>query len=165
MAPVDTDILQWQTNEIIQCLLNDDYAESRCMLDASLETDSVSAASHDDFDPVLIADKLRSVADSMNENAEFKAALTDLKKAVAQEAIDAAFSQSMEAICQTHVAQRAEVAPEMQLIRATVAFGLYVKNASPELKNKIQGAMNSFLNRRVGPWLSQQGGWEKVISD
>lgn len=163
MAPVDPLVLEWQTHLIIKCLLEDDYAESRCLLDSNLETDSVSAASHDDFDAVLIADKLRSVADSMNDDPRFKAALTDLKKAVAEEAIDTAFSQSVEAICQTHVAQRAEVAPEMQLISATVAFGLYVKKACPELKNKVQGAMSAFLNRRVGPWVTQQGGWDKVI--
>lgn len=41
--------------------------------------------SDDNFDPVLIADKLRSVADTLNEDPRFKAALSDLKKAAAQE--------------------------------------------------------------------------------
>lgn len=39
----------------------------------------------DDFDPVVIADKLRSVADALNDDPRFKAALTDLKKAAAEE--------------------------------------------------------------------------------
>lgn len=39
----------------------------------------------DNFDPVLIADKLRSVADALNEDMIFKSVLTDMKKAAAQE--------------------------------------------------------------------------------
>lgn len=73
--------------------------------------------------------------------------------------VDAAFIQGVEALCKNPVSQRAEVAPEMQLIKASVAFGLYVKKSSPELKNKVQSAMTAFLTRRVGPWVAQQGGW------
>lgn len=39
----------------------------------------------DSFDPVAIAEKLRSVADALNDDIVFKAALNDLKKAAAQE--------------------------------------------------------------------------------
>ncbi len=39
----------------------------------------------EDFDPVEIADKLRSVADALNDDVNFRAALTDLKKAAAKE--------------------------------------------------------------------------------
>ena len=39
----------------------------------------------DGFDPVLIADKLRTVADALNEDVKFKAVLTNLKQAAAQE--------------------------------------------------------------------------------
>lgn len=60
---------------------------------------------------------------------------------------------------QSQVCEKAEVALEVQLIKASVAFGLYVWKSSPELKNKVQSAMNAFLNRRVGPWVTQQGGW------
>lgn len=49
--------------------------------------------SEDTFDPVIIADKLRTVADSLNADAQFKAALGDLKQAVAQEV------QSVKIIC------------------------------------------------------------------
>lgn len=46
----------------------------------------VTAGSADDsFDPVLIADKLKSVADALNDDPRFKAVLTDLKKAAAEE--------------------------------------------------------------------------------
>lgn len=46
----------------------------------------VTAGSADgNFDPVLIADKLRSVADALNDDPRFKTALTDLKKAAAEE--------------------------------------------------------------------------------
>lgn len=39
----------------------------------------------DNFDPVQIADKLKSVADGLYNDVTFKAALNDLKKAAAQE--------------------------------------------------------------------------------
>lgn len=45
----------------------------------------LSFVSEDDFDPVVIADKLRSVADALNDDPRFRAALADVKKAAAQE--------------------------------------------------------------------------------
>lgn len=39
----------------------------------------------DGFDPVLIADKLKAVADGLVDDVTFRATLNDLKKAVAQE--------------------------------------------------------------------------------
>lgn len=75
------------------------------------------------------------------------------------QAVEAAFSRSVEHLCQSHAAQMAEVAPEMQLIRASVAFGLFVKHSCPELKSKVQEAMTSFLNSRVESWVAQKGGW------
>lgn len=39
----------------------------------------------DNFDPVVIADKLKSVADALNDDIIFKAALNDLKNVAAQE--------------------------------------------------------------------------------
>lgn len=167
MAPSEAHV-EWQTCEIIRCLFEDDDVKSRTLygfserdsgLEGSIESDSAVA---DDFDPVLIADKLRSVADSLNDDVRFKAALTGLKKAAAQEAVNAAFDLGVLTLCETNVSQGAEVTSEIQLIRASVAFGLYVKKSSPELKNKVQSAMMAFLNRRVSGWVSQQGGWDKV---
>lgn len=39
----------------------------------------------DDFDPVIIADKLRAVADTLNKDPNFKKALDELKKTAATE--------------------------------------------------------------------------------
>lgn len=44
-------------------------------------------SAEDNFDPVLIADKLRQVADALNEDVKFKAALKELKQAAAQEVL------------------------------------------------------------------------------
>ncbi|XP_070815268.1 bcl-2-like protein 15 [Chaetodon trifascialis] len=163
MAPPEAQV-EWQTREIINCLFEDDHIVSlRCIpvrLDASL-TDG-PAGSDDHFDPVVIADKLRTVADTLNDDLTFKAALADLKKAAAQEAVEAAFSHGVEALCKTQVSQRAEVSPEMQLIRASAAFGLYVVKSSPELKDRVKSAMDAFLNQRVRSWVIKQGGWDKV---
>ncbi|KAM7422249.1 hypothetical protein PAMA_010359 [Pampus argenteus] len=163
MAPTPQQI-EWQTVEIIKCLFDDeddDSVRSRA-LDDGLETDGLETDGPDDFDPVLIADKLRTVADALNEDAKFNAALTELKKAAAQDAVDAAFSNGVQALCQTQVSQGAEVAPEMQLIKAAVAFGLHVKKSCPELKNKVHRALPAFINKRAGPWIVKQGGWDKV---
>ncbi|KAK5872743.1 hypothetical protein PBY51_013416 [Eleginops maclovinus] len=164
MAPNAT-IVEWQTSEIIRYLFEDDDDHTPRLLDAELEVDSHTASQDDNFDPVIIADKLRSVADSLNDDLRFKAVLTDLKVAAAQEALEAAFSKGVETIFQTQVVQKAEVAAEMQLIRATVTFGLYVKKTAPELKNKVRSAMTAFLTRRVGSWVEQQGGWDQVRCD
>ncbi|KAI3370266.1 hypothetical protein L3Q82_025045 [Scortum barcoo] len=158
MAPTEVDVGR-QTDLIIQFLLEDE-AELQCRtLDARLEPDGPTECGDDSFDPVQIADKLRTVADALNDDVSFRAVVTNLKTAAVQEAVDAAFSQGVEALCQSQVSQRAEVAPEMQLIKASVALGLYIKKLSPELKSKVQSAMASFLNRRVGSWVTQQGGW------
>uniref|UniRef100_A0A8C4HGK2 Bcl-2-like protein 15 n=1 Tax=Dicentrarchus labrax TaxID=13489 RepID=A0A8C4HGK2_DICLA len=134
------------------------------------------------FDPVVIADKLRSVADSLNEDVKFKAALSELRKAAAQEVHThthththtenatlmgrgktASFSRGVDILCQTHAAQKAEVASEVQLIKASVTFGLYVIKSSPELKSKVQNAMTAFLNRHVRTWVTEQGGWVRSL--
>ncbi|KAM9362101.1 uncharacterized protein ABDE67_000117 [Symphorus nematophorus] len=158
MAPTEVDV-EWQTNAIIRCLFEDDTECGYRTLDASLECDGPEGSNDDNFDPVLIADRLRQVADGLNDSVKFQAALSDLKKAVAQEAAETAFSNSVEALCKT---QSAEVVSEVQLIKASVAFGLYVMKSCPEMKRTVQGAMSSFLNRRVRTWVTQQGGWEKV---
>ncbi|KAG7238346.1 hypothetical protein INR49_031062 [Caranx melampygus] len=160
MAPIDQ--VKLQTRDIIECLFDDgDGAESRGFSRSDgLEVDGPD----DDFDPVLIADKLRTIADALNEDVAFKAALAGMKQAVVNEAAEAAFSTGVEALCQSPAIQRAEVAPEMQLIRASVAFGLYIKKSCPELKSRVQNTMLAFLNRRVGSWVAENGGWTKVSS-
>lgn len=82
---------------------------------------------------------------------------------ISPQAVEAAFSNGVDLLCQTYIAQRAEVAPEMQLIRASVSFGLYVKKSCTELKNQIRRAMTAFLNRRVGTWVTKQGGWVRKL--
>lgn len=39
----------------------------------------------DEFDAAEVADKLKIIADKLNDDVEFKAALSNFKKAVAQE--------------------------------------------------------------------------------
>ncbi|KAF7653792.1 hypothetical protein LDENG_00078490 [Lucifuga dentata] len=166
MAPNENQIKQ-QTSSIIKYLLDDEEAtgfrqheEDYKREEGCIEPDG--PGSDDNFDPVLIADKLRSVADQLNDDIRFKAVLSDLQRAAAEEAMEAAFSKGVNAICQTHVAQKPDVASEMNLIRASVALGLYLKKKSPELKNKVQRAMTTFLNSHVSSWVAQQGGWDKV---
>uniref|UniRef100_A0A1A7XV07 Bcl-2-like protein 15 n=1 Tax=Iconisemion striatum TaxID=60296 RepID=A0A1A7XV07_9TELE len=159
MAPVVLDVkaVEWQTTLVIECLLDDDDGVVNREF-SSLETDGPG----DQFDPVLVADKLRTIADAMNEDPRFQKVLKDLKQAAAQEVVDQAFSNGVETLCQAHVSKGAEVAPEMQLIKASVAFGLYVKKSAPELKTQVQHALTNFLTRRVGSWVAKQGGWDKV---
>ncbi|KAG7495408.1 bcl-2 15 [Solea senegalensis] len=160
MAPTDKNTVDLQTSKIIECLFEDEDVLGFRHFDNCVETDGP-----EDFDPVKVAGKLRHIADSLNNDLAFKAALDELKQAVAQEAAEAAFSHGVEVLCQTQVSQKAEVAPEMQLIRASVALGLYIKKSSPDLKNQVCSAMTAFLNRRVGTWVAQQGGWHNVSYD
>lgn len=75
------------------------------------------------------------------------------------QALEQVLSNGVDALCQTQVGQRAEIAPEMQIIKATVALSLSMIKSCPEVKDKLQNAVGAFLNRRVGPWVAQQGGW------
>lgn len=45
----------------------------------------------DSYDPVLIADKLRRVADRLDDDARFRAALTEMRKTASQEVINKDF--------------------------------------------------------------------------
>ncbi|KAM6980834.1 bcl-2-like protein 15 [Aplochiton taeniatus] len=112
------------------------------------------------FDPIKIAGKLRELGDDYEEKV-IKPLMNNLKYVPAHQAA-AAFGEGVTFLCQSHVAQRPGVAPEMQLIQASVAFGLYVRKASPDLREKVQDAMVAFLNSRVGSWVAQQGGWDVV---
>lgn len=161
MAPNES-IVEWQTREIITHLLADDEETDDRNVAFAHGVVEADGPEDDHFDPVVIADRLRTVADALNEDYRFQAALSELKRAAAEEAAVEAFSHGVDALFQSQVAQQAEISPEMQLIKASVAFGLHVKKCCPDLKATVQGAMTAFLNRRVGTWVTQQGGWEKV---
>lgn len=75
------------------------------------------------------------------------------------QATEAAFERGVELLCKSHVAQKADIAPEMQLIQASAAIGLYLKKSYPEMKENVKIVMASFLKNRVGKWLTQKGGW------
>ncbi|KAF6720788.1 Bcl-2-like protein 15 [Oryzias melastigma] len=157
MAPTDAEIRS-QTDQIVYFLLaGEDEAQKR-MFTGEIVPDGPG----DDFDPVLIAQKLRAVGDALNDEAHFRAALSDLQKAAAVQAIEAAFIHSVEVLCETHCAKAAEVAPEIQQIKASVALGVYVAKKAPELRSKVHSALTSFLTTRVGGWVAQQGGWGRV---
>lgn len=79
------------------------------------------------------------------------------------QAVNEAFSQGVDTFVQAQASQSAEVVPEMQLIKASVSFGLYVTKSCPELKNKVHSAVTAFINRRVGTWVNQQGGWVSLF--
>uniref|UniRef100_A0A3Q0RYH3 BCL2 like 15 n=1 Tax=Amphilophus citrinellus TaxID=61819 RepID=A0A3Q0RYH3_AMPCI len=144
MAP--TEEVTWQTKQIIECLFNDEPGVSYCQLDACLETDSPSNNGHYLF--IMMLDFQLFINHHL----------------LSPQAVEAAFSNGVDLLCQNPVAQMPEVAPEMQLIRASVAFGLFVKQSYPELKSRVQEAMISFLNRRVSSWVVQKGGWVSRLS-
>lgn len=160
MAPTAAQI-ERQASEILKYLFDDDDDDIKPRELDDIETDGPT---DDTFDPVLIADKLRTVADALNDDIQCKAVLNDLKQAVAQEAVEAVFTNGVKKLCQSQVSQRAEVAPEMQLIVAAVALGRFITKSSPELKNKVQSAVGVILSKSGG-WVAQQGGWDKVTSN
>ena len=67
------------------------------------------------------------------------------------------FGEAVETLCLA--SSQRELSSELQLLRASVALGRYVKNNSPQLKSKVAGAMATFLNTRVVGWVRDQGGW------
>ncbi|XP_008407519.1 uncharacterized protein LOC103464902 [Poecilia reticulata] len=147
-----------QTESVVYYLLADEDECDRSYGD--VESDSKEAPG--DFDPVIIADRLRTIGDALNKDQSFTKAIKDLTEAVTEEAVATVFEQSVETLCETYVSREAALAPELQLIHASVALGLYLKKNSPALKDKVRNAMSNFLNSRVSRWVAQQGGWDKV---
>ncbi|KAM9799505.1 uncharacterized protein ACBT44_015864 [Syngnathus typhle] len=166
MAALQLSQIKRQTTQIIQCLFEDDDEVGFCEFDEELETDGpVSNEKH--FDPVAVAESLKKVAESLTKDAEFNNALKDLKCALAEEAMEEAFSCGVDTYLKAQNFQNAtDLAPEIQVIKVCFAFGLFVKKSCPELKTKAQRAVTALLNNnRVATWLNQQGGWEKVKTD
>ncbi|XP_010897353.1 uncharacterized protein LOC105027120 [Esox lucius] len=153
MAP---NAIEQQTYEIVSCLFDDQNgSDYRC---GTLQTDGLD--DDGDFDPVVIADKLKEVADNLD--SEFlKPHIKILQKAAAEKAVEE-FARSVDSLCMSPVAQKAEVALEFQMLKASMALGLYARKNCPELKDTIKMAMTAFINNRLAGWIGQQGGWEKV---
>ncbi|KAL0978812.1 hypothetical protein UPYG_G00176050 [Umbra pygmaea] len=150
--------VEQQTCEIISCFFDDLESTEVRTQGWPFETDGKDDG--DDFDPVIIADKLREVADDLNE--EFlKPHITIIQQAAADMVVEE-FAHSVDSICKAFVTQKAEVAPEFQLLRASMALGMYVKKTCPEMKTAIQSAMTNFINSRLTHWITQQGGWKEV---
>ncbi|KAM4740174.1 bcl-2-like protein 15 [Anableps anableps] len=153
------DAVRIQTELVMFYLLADKDEIDARMLDASsVEPD----CSEDSFDPVIIADRLRSIGDALNEDIKFKTALKDLAQEATNKTLESVFSRGVETLCESYASKGSEVAPELQLIKASVTLGLYMKKISPDLKDKVKDAMTVFLNNRVSAWVAQQGGWDKV---
>ncbi|XP_076003461.1 bcl-2-like protein 15 [Genypterus blacodes] len=160
MAPTDTPI-ETQTSLIVSCLLEDETEPEQ--VSSCIVPDGPGSDGEDDsFDPAVIASQLRRVADKLNNDVTLKAVVNNLLKAAAKEALEEEFGRGVDTLCKAQAAQTAEVAPELQMIRASVALGLYMKKQWPELRTKVQGAMTAFLNRRVSCWVAEQGGWDRV---
>ncbi|KAG7472605.1 hypothetical protein MATL_G00110490 [Megalops atlanticus] len=153
MAPRD---IQEQTALIIRCLFDDSPASFRNMSD--IESDGTG--DDDDFDPVIIAEQLRHLGDDFDERV-IQPLIKDVQKAAANQ-VETAFSNSVHSLCETWVARGADVAPEMRMLRASISLGLYVKSNYPEMIGAIQGAMTSFINNNVTPWVDKEGGWDNV---
>ncbi|TNM88467.1 hypothetical protein fugu_004721 [Takifugu bimaculatus] len=161
MAP-NQKAVEWQTNEIIKYLLEDEDVDSCSPCSMSyLETDGPTG-SDDNFDAAQIAGKLRSIADSLNDNVAFRAAVNEFKKEAAHGAIEAAFSHTVQAVCQSGVPHSPDVSPELQLLKTSVALGRLVAKSCPDLRAQVVDTMNAFITRNLGGWITQQGGWERI---
>ncbi|KAJ8370270.1 hypothetical protein SKAU_G00102980 [Synaphobranchus kaupii] len=159
MAPRD---IQQQTYDIIHCLFDPSPESSDFKTSKDIQSDGEDDGD-DSFDAVIIADKLRELGDALDDQvvSQFKNALAtaSLKQ------VETAFSKTVDMMCKTWVSERGEVVTEKHLLRASVTLGLYVKRNCPQMISAIQGVMATFLNTHVTPWVSQQGGWDRVASE
>ncbi|XP_007247792.2 bcl-2-like protein 15 [Astyanax mexicanus] len=149
MAPRD---FEEETFIIISCLFQDER-------DTFLETDGPE---DDDSDAARIAAKLRELGDHYDETV-IQPLIKEVQSA-AKDQVLTAFSNSVETLCKTWVAERPEVASEKQLLKASITLALYMKKNCPDMTRTVQSAMNSFINNRLANWIIQQGGWEQASS-
>lgn len=78
---------------------------------------------------------------------------------VSLQAIEKAFDSSVKALCQTKVLECPEVSQEMCLLKISAAFGHLAVKSCPNLRRQISHAMNEFITRNLGGWITEQGGW------
>ncbi|XP_024239904.1 uncharacterized protein LOC112221795 isoform X1 [Oncorhynchus tshawytscha] len=160
MSPRD---IEQQTFDIISCFFEEEQNPvCNRKVYGGIESDGpgddhLTYFADDGFDPVVIADKLRELGDDFDVKF-IQPHIRKLQQAVADKAVEE-FARTVDSLC---AAQRAEVAPEMQLLRASVALGLYVKKTCPDLRATIQSCMTAFINTRLAGWITQQGGWDQV---
>ncbi|XP_023993005.1 bcl-2-like protein 15 isoform X1 [Salvelinus sp. IW2-2015] len=165
MSPRD---IEQQTFNIISCFFEEEHNQTwnrTVKVCERIESDGPGdepkfvskTGENDGFDPVVIADKLRELGDDFDVKF-IQPHIRKLQQAVADKAVEE-FARSVDSLC---AAQGAEVAPEMQLLRASMALGLYVKKTCPDLRATIQSCMTAFINTRLAGWINQQGGWDQV---
>ncbi|CAF96796.1 unnamed protein product [Tetraodon nigroviridis] len=159
MAP-NQKAVELQTEEIFSHLLEDKPIVYQGPFSA-VETDS-PAGSDDEFNAVLIAAKLKAIADSLNDNVVFKEALEEFKIEAAKGAIEAAFSHTVKNACRAQASQCPGLSPELQLLKTTATFACLVANSCPSLRGTIFGPTIAFINRNLGDWITQQGGWGRI---
>ncbi|XP_031682969.1 uncharacterized protein LOC116374427 [Oncorhynchus kisutch] len=153
MSPRD---IEQQTFDIISCFFEEEQ-NPVCNRKVYRDIESDGPGDDDEFDPVVIADKLRELGDDFDVKF-IQPHIRKLQQAVADKVVEE-FARTVDSLC---AAQRAEVAPEMQLLRASMALGLYVKKTCPDLRATIQSCMTAFINTRLAGWITQQGGWDQV---
>ncbi|XP_076849396.1 bcl-2-like protein 15 [Brachyhypopomus gauderio] len=140
-----------QTLAIIDCLFQDEDV---------YECDGLEDSEHDDFNPVKIAAKLRELGDHYDETV-IKPLIKDVQDAAADQVVSV-FGKSVNALCKMWAAERPEIVPEKEILKATVALALYVKNNCPDMTSTIRAATFSIFNNQIGSWITQQGGWEQA---
>ncbi|XP_066559765.1 bcl-2-like protein 15 [Amia ocellicauda] len=163
MAPRD---LEQQTLLIVHFLFEEPTESNRCLMrDEGMVADSTDDS--DTFDPVLIAEKLRTLGDDYNEKV-IKPHMDKFVKEARTAAVDKvteAFCSTVDSMGQVWAAESGSIRQEKYLLKATVMLGLYASKNCPNLSRPIQAAVTQFLNTRLGSWISGQGGWEEVASD
>ncbi|KAF7693355.1 bcl-2-like protein 15 isoform X1 [Silurus meridionalis] len=134
-----------QTQDILCCFFDEPY----------LETDAGN-----EFDPVKIANKLKQLGDHYDETV-IQPLMRNIQKASATDQA-AVFTDSVDVLCNSWVAEGPEVTREKCLLKATMALSLYIKNNCPDLTSNVRGAIFNILNNRLGGWIMQQGGWGQL---
>ncbi|KAI4884821.1 hypothetical protein NFI96_021001 [Prochilodus magdalenae] len=112
----------------------------------------------DDFDPLTIAKKLRELGDHYDENV-IQPLMKDVR-AAAQDQVKTTFCNSVENLSKMWVTESAEVAPEKQLLKATITLAVYMRNNCPDMTDVIKEAASTIINTRLSSWILQQGGWK-----
>ncbi|KAK1799945.1 hypothetical protein P4O66_006464 [Electrophorus voltai] len=122
-----------------------------------IECDGVEDSENDEFNPAKIAAKLRELGDHYDETV-IKPLVKNVQDAAADQVLGA-FSNSVNSLCKMWAVERPEVVPEKEILKATVALALYMKNNCPDMSRAVRDAMFSIFNNQLGSWITQQGGW------
>ncbi|XP_069489468.1 bcl-2-like protein 15 [Ambystoma mexicanum] len=154
-----------QTEEVVQALFAEfsgHHAAEQTVFNRDLVVDSATGEEQeDDFDPYIVASRLRSIGDQLD--AELAGCAQQLITETAKERLQEGFSEAVRSLSTTWVSASPEMGAEKCLMKAAVNLALYLSRKAPTLAAAMHSTLTNFLTSpELSTFVQHQGGWMEV---